>query len=210
MSRPRVLLADDHAIILEAFETLLSPHCEVVGAVTDGRELMKAASRLKPDIIVSDISMPQLNGLDACRKIRKIQPDVKLIFLTVNEDPDLVAEAMRSGADGYLLKNSAASELFQAIEAVLSRRTYITPLVANGMIGSLMNKAPGGRAIEKITTRQREVLQLLAEGNTMKQTARILCVTPRTVAFHKYRIMDELNIETSAELIKFAIKNGLV
>lgn len=210
MRRPRILLADDHAILLEAFKTLLEPEYEVVGTVTDGRELLTAAPKLRPEVIVTDISMPNLNGLDACRKLRKVLPDVKLVFLTVNEDPDLVAEAIRIGANGYLLKSSAASELFQAIKSVLSGGTYITPLVTEGMIGSLMGGTRGRGSIDKLTVRQREVLQLLAEGNTMKKVAAILNVTPRTVAFHKYRIMDELHIETNAELIQLAVKSGLV
>jgi DNA-binding NarL/FixJ family response regulator len=210
MRRPRVLLADDHAILLEAFKQLLEPEYNVVGTVSDGRELLAAAPKLRPEVIVTDISMPNLNGLDACRKLRKALPEVKLVFLTVNEDPDLVAEAIRIGANGYLLKSSAASELFQAIKSVLNGGTYITPLVAEGMIGSLMGGTHGRGSIDKLTVRQREVLQLLAEGNTMKKTAGILSVTPRTVAFHKYRIMEELQIETNAELIQFAVKNGLV
>jgi DNA-binding NarL/FixJ family response regulator len=210
MRRPRILLADDHAILLEAFQKLLEPEYDVVGAVADGRELLAAAPKLRPEVIVTDISMPNLNGLDACRKLRKILPEVKLIFLTVNEDPDLVAEAIRIGANGYLLKSSAASELFQAIKSVLNGGTYITPLVAEGMIGSLMGGTRGRGSIDKLTIRQREVLELLAEGNTMKKAAAILSVTPRTIAFHKYRIMEELQIETNAELIQLAIKSGLV
>lgn len=210
MKRPRILLADDHALLLEAFQKLLEPEYDVVGTVSDGRELLAAAPKLRPEVIVTDISMPNLNGLDACRKLRKVLPEVKFIFLTVNEDPDLVAEAIRIGANGYLLKSSAASELFQAIKSVLNGGTYITPLVAEGMIGSLMGGSRGRGPIDKLTVRQREVLQLLAEGNTMKKTAAILNVTPRTVAFHKYRIMDELHIRTNAELIQFAVKSGLV
>ena len=210
MRRPRVLLADDHAILLEAFKKLLEPEYEVVGTVSDGRELLAAAPKLQPEVIVTDIAMPNLNGLDACRKLRKVLPEVKLVFLTVNEDPDLVAEAIRIGANGYLLKSSAASELFQAIKSVLSGGTYITPLVTKGMIGSLMGGSRGRGSIDKLTIRQREILQLLAEGNTMKKAAAILCVTPRTVAFHKYRIMEELQIDTNAELIQFAIKSGLI
>lgn len=210
MRRPRILLADDHAILLEAFKKLLEPEYDVVGTVSDGRELLDAAPKLRPEVIVTDISMPNLNGLDACRKLRKILPEVKLIFLTVNEDPDLVAEAIRIGANGYLLKSSAASELFQAIKSVLNGGTYITPLVTEGMIGSLMGGTHGRGSIDKLTIRQREVLQLLAEGKTMKKAAAILNVAPRTIAFHKYRIMEELRIETNAELIQFAVKSGLV
>ena len=211
MNSPKILLADDHTIILEAFRELLASRYDVVGTVTDGRELLKAAPQLEPDVIVTDLAMPRLNGLDACIKLRKKLPDTKLIVLTANEDTDRVAEAIRIGVNGYLLKSSAASELFQAVESVMNGRTYITPLVMDGMIDSLKDEKQGHKsALEKLTVRQREVLQLLAEGNTMKETAGILCLTPRTVAFHKYRIMEELKIETNAELIQFALKNGLV
>ena len=210
MKRPRVLLADDHKLLLEAFQKLLEPDCEVVGSVTDGRALLAAASKLKPDIIVLDISMPILNGLDVGRQLKKMMPDVKLIFLTVNEDPDFVSEAFRVGASGYLLKRSAASELFQAIREVCRGRAYVTPLVAQGMVDSFIEGPKRGKASGKLTPRQREVLQLLAEGRSMKEAAAILNVTPRTVAFHKYRMMSALRLKTNAELIQFAIKRGLV
>jgi len=209
MKRPRVLLADDHKLLLEAFQKLLEPDCEVVGSVTDGRALLAAASELEPDIIVLDIAMPLLNGLDAGGQIKKMMPDVKLIFLTVNEDPDFVSEAFRVGASGYLLKSSAASELFQAIQDACLGRTYVTPLVAQGMVDSFIEGPKRRKASGKLTPRQREVLQLLAEGRSMKEAAAILNVTPRTVAFHKYRMMEELRLKTNAELIRFAIKQGL-
>jgi DNA-binding NarL/FixJ family response regulator len=209
MKRPRVLLADDHKLLLEAFQKLLEPDCEVVGKVADGRALLAAASELKPDIIVLDIAMPLLNGLDAGGQIKKMMPDVKLIFLTVNEDPDFVSEAFRVGASGYLLKSSAASELFQAIQDVSRGRAYVTPLVAQGMVDSFIEGPKRRKASDKLTPRQREVLQLLAEGRSMKEAAAILNVTPRTVAFHKYRMMEELRLKTNAELIQFAVKQGL-
>jgi len=210
MMGPRILLADDHPILLEAFQKLLEPKYDIVGAATDGRELLSLASKLKPDVIVSDIAMPNLNGLDACRKIKKILPQAKLIFLTVSEEPELVTEAIRIGANGFLLKKSAASELFQAIKSVMNGSTYITPLVTEGMIGSLRAGSNNRDSADKLTVRQREVLQLLAEGSTMKKAASILNVTARTVAFHKYRIMEELQISSNAELIQFAVKHGLV
>ncbi len=210
MKQPRVLLADDHKLLLEAFKKLLEPECKIVGSVTDGRALLAAASKLKPDIIVLDISMPMLNGLDAGEQLKKMMPDVKLIFLTVNEDPDFVSEAFRVGASGYLLKSSAASELFQAIQDVCRGKTYVTPLVAQGMVDSFIEGPKRRKASDKLTPRQREVLQLLAEGRSMKEAAAILNVTPRTVAFHKYRMMSELRLKTNAELIQFAIKRGLV
>ena len=205
----RVVLADDHNLVREAFSILISNEVDVVGSASDGRELIKVVTETNPDIVVSDISMPNLNGLDAAIKLLKRDPDLKFIFLTVSDDPELVAEVFRVGAKGFLLKSSAATELVQAIQAVASGATYVTPLVTGSMIGSLM---AGDRAdmADKLTVRQREILQLLAEGNTMKSTAEILCLTPRTVAFHKYRIMERLGIENSAQLVRFAVKNGLV
>ncbi len=207
--RPRVLLADDHTLLLEAFEKLLEPKCEVVGAVADGRALLASAPALEPDIIVLDIAMPSLNGLDAGRQIKRRLPQVKLIFLTVSEDPDLAAEALQLGASGYLLKNSAASELFEAIQQVLRGQTYVTPRVAEWLREPLQ-RVKRRNGFGKLTPRQREVLQLLAEGHSMKEVATALDLTARTVAFHKYRMMEELRIKTSAELIQFAVKLGLV
>jgi len=210
MKRPRVLLADDHLLLREAFTKLLEPSCDVVGAVADGRALLEAAQELRPDIVVLDIAMPLLNGLDAARQLKGLAPEVRLIFLTVSEDPDLAAEAFRAGASGYLLKNSAASELFKAIQEVCQGRSYITPLVTEGLVGSLIREPGLPRGSGQLSTRQREVLQLLAEGSTMKEIARILTITPRTVAFHKYRMMEDLGIKTSAELVQFAIKHHIV
>src|SRR5215218_3527488 len=196
MKRPRVLLADDHRLLREAFAHLLEPSCDVVGAVADGRALLAAAQELRPDIVVLDIAMPLLNGIDAARQLKGLMPEVKLIFLTVSEDPDLAAEAFRAGASGYLLKNSAASELFKAIQEVSQGRSYVTPLVTQGLVGTLLREPGPARAAGPLSARQREVLQLLAEGRTMKAIARILAITPRTVAFHKYRMMEELGIRT--------------
>jgi DNA-binding NarL/FixJ family response regulator len=209
MTRPRVLLADDHALLLGAFEKLLAAECEIVGQVQDGRQLVDAAARLKPDVIVLDISMPLLNGLEAGRQIKQKQRDVKLVFLTMNEEPDLAAEAFRSGASAYLLKRSSASELLTAIREVTKGRSYITPMVAEGLVGSLM-RAPEEPPAHDLTSRQREVLQLLAEGHSMKAVADVLKLTPRTVAFHKYRIMEQLKIKSTAELIQYAVKHHIV
>ena len=210
MRRARVLLADDHRLLLEAFEKLLQPDFEVVGTVSDGRALLTAARELKPDVIVLDIAMPLLNGMVAAERLKKMMPEVKLIFLTVNEDPGFASEAMRIGASGYLLKSSAASELFHAIEVALEGRTYVTPMIMQDMVTSLANGRQPNEASAKLTTRQREVLQLLAEGHSMKEAANILDLSPRTIAFHKYRIMDALNLKTNADLVQFAIKHGFV
>jgi DNA-binding NarL/FixJ family response regulator len=210
MGRPRVLLADDHRLLREAFAQLLEPGCDVVGAVGDGRALLAAAQELRPDIVVLDIAMPLLNGLDAARQLKGRMPEVRLIFLTVSEDPDLAAEAFRAGASGYLLKNSAASELFTAIQEVDQGRSYVTPLATRGLVGSLIREPGPARGTAQLTMRQREVLQLLAEGRTMKEISHTLAITPRTVAFHKYSMMEKLGIKTSAELVQFAIKHHIV
>jgi DNA-binding NarL/FixJ family response regulator len=208
MRAPRVLLADDHALLLGAFEKLLATECEVVGLASDGRALVAAAEALKPDLIVLDIAMPLLNGLEAGRQIKRKLPDVKLVFLTMNEDPELAAEAFRSGASAYLLKRSAASELTTAIREVMNGQSYVTPLITSGMVGSLLKKKDSGEA--DLTPRQREVLQLLAEGHSMKEVASLLNLTPRTVAFHKYEMMKRLNVNSTAELIQYAVKHHIV
>jgi len=210
VKRPRVLLADDHRLLREAFVKLLEPDCDVVGAVADGRALLEAVPTLRPDIVVLDIAMPQLNGLDAARQLKHAMPDVKVIFLTVSEDPDLAAEAFRTGASGFLLKNSAASELLQAIRDVSQGRSYVTPLATRDVLDMLLRQPESSGGAHELSPRQREVLQLLAEGRTMKEIANILKITARTVAFHKYSMMQELGIKTSAELIQFAIKKRIV
>ena len=209
MSAPRVLLADDHVMLLGAFEKLLAGECDIVGQVSDGRALVTAAEQLRPDVIVLDISMPLLNGLEAARQIRQKLRHVKLVFLTMNEDADLAAEAFRSGASAYLLKRSAASELPMAIREVMRGHSYITPLVTEGLVGALA-KAAEHRPADELTPRQREVLQLIAEGRSMKEVGAMLNLTPRTVAFHKYRIMKQLKLKSSAELIQYAVKRNLV
>ena len=208
MIRPRVLLADDHALLLGAFEKLLGSECDVVGMVTDGRALVNEALNLKPDVIVLDVTMPRLNGLDAGRQVKAQLPRTRLVFVTMNEDPDLAAEAFRIGASAYLLKRSAASELLVAIREVMKGRSYVTPLVTSGLVGSLLEQ--GERPKHELTPREREVLQLLAEGYSMKEAADMLNVTPRTIAFHKYKMMEQLGIRTTAELIQLAIKSHLV
>jgi DNA-binding NarL/FixJ family response regulator len=208
MSKPRVLLADDHSLLLEAFQKLLADECEIVGVATNGRALVTAAATLRPDVIVVDVTMPLLNGIDAARQIKQTDSDVRIIFLTMNEDPNLAAEAFRAGASGYLLKRSAASELVTAIREVVKHRSYITPLVAEGLVGSMLH----GLEIRPttLTPRQREIVQLVAEGRSMKEVASILNIAPRTVAFHKYRIMEQLHLKTTAELIQYAIRNHIV
>jgi len=203
------LLADDHALLLGAFEKLLAPECDIVGQVSDGRAVVAAALTLKPDVIVLDIGMPLLNGLEAGRQIKQTRREVRLVFLTMNEDPDLAAEAFRAGASAYLLKRSAASELTAAIREVMQGRSYVTPLVTEGLVGALLN-IDRQKESHVPTSRQREVLQLLAEGRSMKEVAAVLNVTPRTVAFHKYRMMEQLRLKSTAELIQYAVKHHIV
>jgi len=207
MTRARILMADDHLMLLEAFKAMLAPDFDIVGLVTDGRTLLEAFARLNPDVVVLDIGMPLLNGLDAGRQLKAQRRSVKLIYLTMNPDPDIAGEALRLGASGYVLKSSAAQELKQAIQEALRDRSYITPLITRDVVGSLTQQRAPGHAL---TGRQREVLQLLAEGKSMKEVGAILDLTPRTVAFHKYRMMEQLRLKTSAELVKFAVREGVV
>jgi DNA-binding NarL/FixJ family response regulator len=210
MALPRIMLADDHTMLVEAFRKLLEPHCEIVGTVTDGRALLETAPQLKPAVIIVDIAMPLMNGLEAGLRLKELMPTLKLIFLTMNEDPELAMEAMRSGASGYLLKSSAGSELIRAIEMALKGKTYVTPQIARGMEKAFINNPVSKVRDKTLTPRQREVVHLLAEGKSMKEIASVLNVTPRTVAFHKYRVMEVLSIKTTAELIQYAIKSRIL
>jgi DNA-binding NarL/FixJ family response regulator len=210
MKRSRVLLADDHQMLLDALKELLEPTYEVVGLVTDGRALLKAAAKLRPDIIVLDIAMPQLNGLDAGRQLKQSMPSVKLIYMTMNEDPYLVGEAFRAGASAYLLKQAAGLELNRAIEAVLKGSSFVTPSVAKGLDDISMRGPKDRELAPQPTARQREVIQLLAEGRTMKEVAKLLYITPRTVAAHKYTVMELLQVKTNAQLIQYAIKHRII
>lgn len=207
MTQPRILIADDHALLLEAIKALLAPEFDVVGMVTDGRMLLEEFDRLHPDVVVLDVAMPLLNGLDAGRQLKAKRRSVKLVYMTMNPDPDLAGEALRIGASGYVLKTSAAHELKQAIQEALRGRSYITPLITEAVVGSLIDQR---RSRPELTVRQREVLQLLAEGKSMKEVGAILDCTPRTVAFHKYRMMEQLGLRTSAELVTFAVRQGVV
>jgi DNA-binding NarL/FixJ family response regulator len=210
MKQARIILADDHTLLLEAFKSLLEPEFEVVGTFADGLALVDAAPALSPDVIVLDIGMPTMNGLNAGERLRQLVPKAKLIYLTMNRDPELAAEAFRLGASGYLLKNSAASELVQAIREALMGRAYVTPLMTKGVVGPFIRKLMQREKPHRLTLRQKEVLQLLAEGHSMKEVAYILGVTPRTVAFHKYTMMEQLELKSSAELIQFAIKSSVL
>src|SRR5215475_12799316 len=211
MSKTRVLLADDHTIVAEGLRSLLEGEFEFVGTVGDGRALLDAAQKLNPDVIVADISMPLLNGLDAVRQLKRDGVTAKIIFLTMHTEAQLAAEAFRAGASGYLLKSSAGEELITAIHEVIKGRSYVTPLITKDMLSFLMGAAsqPEQPAV-KLTPRQREVLQLVAEGSTMKEIASILNISARTVESHKYEMMEALGVQTNAELVQYAIKIGLV
>ncbi|MDF0665278.1 MAG: response regulator transcription factor [Nitrospira sp.] len=210
MSKPRVLLADDHALVLEGFKKLLEEQCQVVGSVEDGRSLLDAAKRLRPDIVVLDISMPQLNGLDAARRLRKIVPQARLIFVTVHADPDYVNQAFKAGASAYLLKRSAGSELSLAIEAVRNGNYYVTSLIAKDLVQSAISDSePNIGGQNRLPVRQREILQLVAEGRTLKEIASTLGLSPKTVEYHKSKLMEQLGLHTTAELTKYALAHGL-
>ena len=211
MKRVRVLLADDHKIVAEGLRSLLEPEFEFAGIVEDGRALIKAAQKTLPDVIVADISMPLLNGIEAVRQVKEINPDIKVVFLTMHSDVTYAAKAFEAGASGYVLKHSAPSELITAIRAAVKGQTYVSPMIA----GELMQGYKEGAYLQKeqmfkLTPRQKEVLQLLAEGHSAKEIADILCISPRTVEFHKYKMMEQLNVKTSAELVGYAIKHGIV
>lgn len=208
MQKPTVLIADDHTMIADAFRKLLDPYYEVVGSVTDGLALLDKAAELKPDVIIADIGMPLLNGLAASQRIRKKIPKTKIVFVTMNEDGDLASEALRSGASAYLLKSSAGVELLEAVHETLRGRKYVTPLIRHAIQEAFVRSPNPKSPVKKLTIRQIEVLQLLAEGHLMKEAAAILGLKPRTVAFHKYRIMETLGIHSNAELIRFAVENA--
>jgi DNA-binding NarL/FixJ family response regulator len=210
MSRPRVLLADDHTLVLDGFRKLLEEHCDIVGAVENGRALLEAAEQLHPDIITLDISMPQLNGIDAARHLQKRVPGAKLIFVTMHADQAYIAEAFKAGASGYLLKRSAGTELVQAIQTVMSGNYYVTALIAKDLVRSVLSGAPPPVQEGSLTPRQREVLQLVAEGRTVKEIAATLKISPKTVEFHKSQLMDQLGLYTTAELTKYALTHGLI
>ena len=210
MKRARVILADDHNLLVDTFKAFLEPHFDVVGTFADGHRLVQGAPALQPDVIVLDVGMPIMNGLIAGQRLKQLLPRVKLIYLTMNQDPDVAAEAFRLGASGYLVKTSAASELVHAIKEVLLARSYVTPLMTKDMVGSFIQNFKRRKVRHELTLRQREVLQLLAEGRSMKEIAYHLNVTPRTIAFHKYTMMDQLDLKSSAELIQYAMKSSIL
>lgn len=206
--RPRILIADDHTLIAELCQKLLGSEFDVVGIVGDGRSLVREAGRLKSDLVLIDVAMPILNGLDAAEQVKKGWPAVKLVFLTVNLDPQVAAEAFRRGASGYVLKTCASSELMAAVREVLRGGTYMSRGLPKNEINFLRRQ--DGDVLGRLTERQREVLQLLAEGKVMKEIGATLNMTTRTVAFHKYRIKESLGVKSSAELVRYAVRNHIV
>jgi DNA-binding NarL/FixJ family response regulator len=209
-SAARILIADDHQLLADACKNLLEPEFLVVGIVTDGRDLIDAVATLKPNIILLDIYMPRLNGLDAGELVKKRNPAIKLVFLTMTLAADVAAEAFRRGASGYVLKQSAGTELLLAVRKVNRGESYLSPLVAKETVTFLLNKGLPLAEEKRITRRQSEILQLLAEGLSMKQVASVIDIKPGTVAFHKYRMMETLNITTNAELLGYALKHQMI
>jgi DNA-binding NarL/FixJ family response regulator len=206
----RLLLADDHTLLLDAFKRLLEADYDVVGTASDGQELVTSAIRLKPDIIVADVAMPIQNGLDAVGRVRKFLPQTRIIILTAIEDPDLAERALSSGISGYLLKSSAAVELFDALRAVGAGRQYVTPSIAKMLEEASASGRKPRTSGRELSPRQRQVLQLLAEGRTMKEAAAALGLTPRTVAFHKYQVMNLFQLKSTADLVQLAINERLI
>ncbi|HVO48932.1 MAG TPA: response regulator transcription factor [Steroidobacteraceae bacterium] len=209
--RPRVLLADDHRLVAEALKSLLAAEFELLGVVEDGRALVAAAKQLQPDVIVADITMPFLNGLDALLQLRKDNPNVKVVFLTMHKDVAYARRALESGGSGFVLKHSAPAELLDAIRAALAGKTYLTPALAGELLQA-MKRAPqtANDPVASLTPRQREILQLFAEGRSAKEIGAALGISARTVEFHKYQMMDSLGLRANAELVHFAIKHGIV
>jgi DNA-binding NarL/FixJ family response regulator len=205
-TRPKIIIADDHILVAEACKKLLEAEYDIVAIVGDGRALLRVASIVKPQLIVLDVTLPLLNGLDAGQQIKQMQPSVKLVFLTMSQDADMAAEAFRRGASAYLLKTRAASELTVAVREVLKGRSYLSPAIASDTVDFLLRQ---GKVLveegDRLTERQREILKLLAEGKSMQEIASVLNLTPHAVAFHKYRIMEALRVNTDAELIRYAM-----
>jgi DNA-binding NarL/FixJ family response regulator len=211
MNKPRILIADDHQILAEGLRGLLEPEFEVVGVVADGRELVAAARQHRPDVIVADVTMPWLNGIEAAVQLRDVGVEAKVVFLTMHRDVGYARRAMEVGAAGFVLKHSAASELVTAVREALRGRTYVTPMIAGELLqsyrqGDSRPHDPGHR----LTTRQREVLQLFAEGRSAKEVAAVLKISTRTAEVHKARILEALGLRTTAELVQYAIRNGII
>jgi DNA-binding NarL/FixJ family response regulator len=209
-NRARLIIADDHTLLAEACKSLLEPEFEVVAIVNNGRALLQVAPQLRPEVVIVDIAMPQLNGLDAGEQLKRLDPSTRLVYMTMNTDPEVAAEAFRRGAAGYVLKNSAAEELVSAIRSVLKGESYLSPSITKDTVRFLLKGGKSNEGEGGITVRQSEVLQLLAEGKSMKEVASALNVKPGTVAFHKYKMMESLGLKTNAELLQYAIRHHII
>lgn len=208
--RTRLLIADDHTVVAEAIKSILEPEFQVVGIVNNGRDLLRIAAELKPDVVIVDIGMPQLNGLNAGEQIKRMFPSCKVVYLTMNTSPEIAAEAFRHGASGYVVKSAAASELITAIRRALRSESYLSPLITRDTVDFLLRGADSLNPEKRLTRRQSEILQLLAEGMSMKEVANVLNLKPGTVAFHKYNLMQSLGVKTNAGLLQYAIKHHLI
>lgn len=209
--KPRILLADDHRIVIDGLRQLLEPDFDMVGNVQDGRTLVKESRKLKPDVIVADISMPLLNGIEAVRQVKESLPQTKVVFLTMHPDVVYAARAFEAGASGYVLKHSASDELVTAIKSVLRGQTYVTPMIAGELMEGYRSASQALKDPERdFTPRQSEVLQLVVEGKSAGEIADLLCISPRTVEYHKYKMMEKLNCKSSAELIRYAVEHSLL
>lgn len=211
--RVRVLLADDHTIVLEGLHRVLEPDCEIVGTVRDGRALLAAVENFRPDVLVTEISMPLLNGIDAVRQLRNAGLGVRVVFLTMHAEVSYAVEALEAGGSGFVPKSSSAEELLTAIREAMNGRNYVTPTLSSQVFEALAKRAaasPEGASVGFLTDRQREVLRLVAEGKTLKEIGGLLYVSSRTVEFHKYRLMDQLGLHTTGELTQYAVKHGIV
>jgi DNA-binding NarL/FixJ family response regulator len=211
MKKPRVLLADDHCVVTAGLRGLLQPHFDVAGVVSDGKEVLRAAGTLDPDVVVLDISMPSLNGIEAARHLRASKSRAAVVILTMHADVTYAVRALEAGASGFVLKHSAPSELVTAIRAALRGETYVTPQIATELLASFRHGHPAGaEPLEELTSRQREVLQLVAEGRSAKEIASVLGISRRTAEFHKSRLMEALGVQNTAELIQYALRAGVV
>ena len=210
MKRTSILVADDHSMMCAGLQRILEPEFEVIASVKDGRSLLRTAVELRPDVVLVDVGMPMLNGLDAGRELKKLMPRVKLIFLTMNPDPMIASEALRNGASGYLLKNSSTEELLKAISCAMHGTCYVTPQIRDAMEEIFIRDPKSLSRPKHLSDRQSEVLQMLAEGRSMQEVATVLQISRRTVRFHKQRIMEELGIRTNSELVQYAIKHAMI
>ena len=210
MHRLRILLADDHAVVCAGFQKLLEADYEIVGIVGDGRALIEAAMKSSPDVVIMDIAMPLLNGLDAGRKLKELMPTVRILYLTMNSDSDVAKEALSLGAAGYVLKNSLPSELLKAVGVVAKGGRYVTQQIKDTLEEEMIRDPNAIHHAKHLTLRQREIIQLLAEGHSMKEIAYLLHITHRTVRFHKAQIMEEMGFQNNMDLLQYAIKQGMI